>query len=64
MTVMYADMYMYMYSAPVILPVMGPLGLIGLEAANVVWSAHHQSAHQIIGLRLEGRSIQGRKKTQ
>ena len=34
----------------VVLPVMGLLGLVGLEATDVMGCALHQSAHQVIGL--------------
>ncbi len=35
---------------PALLPVSGLLGFIGFDAADVVWSAFHQCAHQIVGL--------------
>ena len=40
---------------PVIFPVMGSLGLVGFDAANVVRSTLHQLPHQLIGLSLEER---------
>ena len=37
---------------PLVLPVVGSLGLVGLDAADVVGSALHQLAHQLVGLSL------------
>ena len=42
-------------TVPVIFPVMGSLGLVGFDAANVVRSTLHQLPHQLIGLSLEER---------
>lgn len=39
---------------PALLPVSGLLGLVGFDAADVVWSTFHQRAHQIVGLFLRG----------
>lgn len=39
---------------PALLPVAGPLGLVGLDAADVVGRAAHQPGHQVIGLSLQG----------
>ena len=36
--------------SPVLFPVAGPLGLIGLDASDVVGSASFQRGHQVIGL--------------
>ena len=36
--------------SPVLLPVAGPLGLVGLDASDVVGRASLQRGHQVIGL--------------
>ena len=40
--------------SPVLFPVTGPLGLIGLDASYVVGCASLQRGHQVIGLFLRG----------
>ena len=44
---------MYVGTLPLIFPVMRFLGLIGLDATDVVWSALHQLPYQFIGLSLK-----------
>ena len=46
---------------PALLPVSGLLGLVGFDAADVVWSTFHQCAHQIVGLFLRGGGRKGEK---
>ena len=36
--------------SPAVLPVFRFLGFVGLDAANVMRSALHQGAHQVVGL--------------
>lgn len=43
-----------MVSDPVVLPVPGPLGLVGFDAADVVRGALHQSLDEAVGLFLKG----------
>ena len=43
--------------SPVLLPVTGPLGLVGFDAADVVGCAFHQRGHQVIGLFLRRRRL-------
>lgn len=45
--------------SPVLLPVSGPLGLVGFDAADVVGCAPHQRGHQVIGLFLRQKRRQG-----
>lgn len=42
-------------SLPALLPVSGPLGLVGFNAPDIVWGAFHQRVHEIVGLFLLGR---------
>lgn len=35
---------------PALLPVPGFLGLVGFDAADVVWGALHERVHQVVGL--------------
>lgn len=37
-------------NSPALFPVSRLLGLVGLDAADVVWRALHQRAHQVVGL--------------
>lgn len=45
---------LHLVSDPVLLPVPGAFGFIGLDAADVVGGALHQGLHQTISLFLEG----------
>lgn len=45
-------------SSPALLPVPGPLGLIGFDAADIVGRALLQRGHQVIGLFLRQRERQ------
>lgn len=45
-----------------VLPVVSLLGLIGLDATNVVWSALHELTNQLISLGLEGLNSEGLNK--
>lgn len=45
-------------SSPALLPVPGPLGLIGFDAADIVGCALLQRGHQVIGLFLRQRERQ------
>lgn len=45
--------------SPVLLPVSGPLGLVGFDAADVVGCAPHQCGHQVVGLFLRQKRRQG-----
>lgn len=47
------------WCSPALLPVTGLLGLIGLDAADVVGGASLQRAHQVIGLFLRWRRRRG-----